>query len=59
MMDAADETIVTFNILSDKIMSNTDTFLSGLTQQEKNEVENVIELSKSVEGDSLDDFENN
>ena len=52
-MDNAQEAPVTFDLLEEGVLTD----LANLTEDEQNEVQNVVSLLEEAEGDSLLDFE--
>ena len=57
MANADRESIVTFDIFDESIVGN-ENILASLTEEEKNEVENVVTLLETAKQDSLHEFEN-
>ena len=57
MADALRESVVTFNILEESLITS-DSLLSTLTEEEQNEVQNIVTLLECAEQNSLNDFEN-
>ena len=57
MADAPQESVVTFDLLDTTLIDSND-ILSNLTEDEQNEVENVVTLLEIAQEDSLKDFKN-
>ena len=57
-MADAHKKIVSFDIFDDSFLDNNESLLQNLTEDEQNEVENVVTLLESAQTDSLNDFKN-
>ena len=58
MANAESERVVTFDIFENALLDDSENLLSTLTEDEQNEVDNVVTLLEIAKEDSMQDFEN-
>ena len=58
MADAQQQNVISFDIIDRNILDSGENIIDTLTEDERNEVQQVVTLLEAADRDSLEDFKN-